>query len=177
MGAVVRVALGVVAGATFATGAAAAAESRVTIYPPNARAGGQVSIYVSECGAATGGVTASSMAFEGRHVRLARSSQGGWTGRVEIDDRARATAHEVVVRCADGLVKAYLSVDGRGRPYPRVGPDTGGGGLAVRAEPWERAEEPGGAGRALWLAGAVGVLALTAGAGVVAVRRRRGSGQ
>lgn len=165
MGEVVRVALGVLACATFATGAASVGEPRVTIYPPNAKAGARVSIYVHECTTTTTDVYASSMAFEGRHVRLARNgTQGGWAGSVEIDDDANSTAHEVAVRCSDRYIKAYLTVSGRG--YPTVGPNTGGGGLAMSSG----AEGPS---RALWLVGAVGTLVVVTSAGVVA-RRRRG---
>lgn len=166
MGGVVQVALGVLASATFATGASAG-DPRVTIYPPNAKAGDKVSIYVHECSTTTTDIYASSMAFEGRHVLLARNGgQGGWMGSVEIDDEADSTAHEVVVRCSNRYIKAYLTVNGRGG-YPRVGPDTGGGGLAMPAAESESV-------RTIWLMAAVGVLIAASGLGVVAARRRRG---
>lgn len=154
-------ALLVLVAVAFATGAASD-EPRVTINPSSAKPGDRVSVSLQECSAAvTDTVVASSMAFEGRHLRLTRNAVAGWAGSVPVDDAAVSSAHEVVVRCADREVKAFLTVV---RPsHPTSGPETGGGGLAMAGEE----------ARVPWLAGAVSVLALATGAGAAAFRRRR----
>ncbi|MFI6538972.1 hypothetical protein ACIBHY_41405 [Nonomuraea sp. NPDC050547] len=88
-----------------------------------------MTVHVHACGA-TDQVVASSMAFAGQHVRLARGgSPGGWAGSVEVQDNAVSSVHEVTARCSDRLVRTYLTVRG----HPRRGPETGGGGLALGA--------------------------------------------
>ncbi|MFI6505199.1 hypothetical protein [Nonomuraea typhae] len=121
-----RVLLGVLV-TMFCTTAASAGEPRVTVYPSSAQPGDRVDVYVHECmTAAAGGVVASSMAFTGRHVRLARNgAPGGWAGSVTVRDEAISSAHEVTVQCTDRLARAYLTV----RPgHPGQGPGAGGGG-------------------------------------------------
>ncbi|MFI6899817.1 hypothetical protein ACIBKY_01090 [Nonomuraea sp. NPDC050394] len=99
----------------------------MSVSPTSAGPGERVTVHVHECGA-TDQVVASSMAFAGRHVRLARGgSPGGWVGSVEVQVGAVSSVHEVTARCSDRLVRTYLTVRG----HPRRGPDTGGGGLAL----------------------------------------------
>ncbi|WP_157252517.1 hypothetical protein [Nonomuraea typhae] len=193
-----RVLLGVLV-TMFCTTAASAGEPRVTVYPSSAQPGDRVDVYVHECQTTAGGsVVASSMAFAGRHVRLARNGgPGGWAGSVAVHDEAISSAHEVTVQCTDRLARAYLTV----RPgHPGQGPGTGGslalldaagaeaaGAGAAGAEAAEidvagigvaeiGGGQPGMAARAVWLAGALSVLLAAAGACALAVwRRRRGS--
>jgi hypothetical protein len=135
---------------------AAAASSWIEVNPSSIQAGSSVAIRAS-CQDNTSPATAKSSAFG--QVTLVPQN-GFLVGSVTIPANTRARTYSVRLSCPNGS-SARTSLNVVGMERPTLGPATGGGGTA-----------PNDAGPLL-LAGGLATLAVGAGVGVMALRRRR----
>ncbi|MFE3447718.1 hypothetical protein ACFXJ8_02185 [Nonomuraea sp. NPDC059194] len=130
----------------------------VSVAPNPARPGAQVTVTTDAC-LGTAGLRAVSQAFPGFAVSLSPTN-GRMRGTTTLGRDLKPNRYPVTVRCADADATGYLTVAGQ---HPVKGPDTGGGGLTMAAQP----------SRGPWLAGALAVLVAVGGAATFVTRRKR----